>query len=276
MKISRFLKSALFAFAAVTCTFSTGAALVATDELTLIERNNGYQQGQIGRTADRFGNADGAFLFDGVNDAITLTGNTMAASFTFGLHFRVDPSSPDGAHIFDLGAHRFIDNNGRLFMSVNDPEWFGLSRISSTPPDFDIEQNIIVPRPDDGLWHHVAITFDAQSRRLQAFFDEALIWDFNTLFEGPNEWGILQTWELGRNTHDIIPSYFAGAMSHVFFDDRVLSADEIGYLAGGGVFPRSTPSDPNGIPEPSSLVLMAGFLLLMATRRSTWKIGRKA
>ncbi len=248
---------------------SAFAGLIAINDLTYVEKSNGFQQGQIGRTDDRYGNTNGAFLFDGINDVISLTPDYFASSFTFALNVRLDERDQDGAHVFDLGAYRFLNNTGRIFLSLDDPDWFGLSRIRTNGASIDIEQNITMPFFSNSLWHHIALTFNAQNRQLKVYVEDTIIYDFATLLDGPDQWGILQTWELGRNLHDVIPSYFEGAMSHVFYDDRVLSDSEISYLAGGGVFPRTTqPADPNNVAEPPSIILIAASVLLLLLYRT--------
>ena len=229
------------------------ASIMATNELNIIEFDTG-------RTTDRYGNANGAITFDGQSSYVRLEADTDAESFSFALNFKVGDNNEPGSAVFDLGAFPFFDNDGQLLLALNDPAWFGLSHLSVTPSFIDITTDIFVPTSSVSVWHHFAVTFDHNTGILQAFLDEELLWNFSTLFDGPSEWDIIQSWELGRYRNDFFSPYFQGAMSNIFFDDRVISEDELSLLAAGVNLSTLGVSEPTGL-------FAAGLTLLLLGRR---------
>lgn len=229
------------------------ATVLATNELNITEFDTG-------RTTDRYGNANGAITFDGLSSYVKLEADTDAESFSFALNFKADDNNEPGTAVFDLGAFPFFDNDGQLVLTLNDPAWFGLSHLSVTPSFIDITTEIFVPTSSINVWHHFAVIFDHNSGILQAYLNEELLWNFPTLFDGPSEWGFIQTWELGRFRDDFFSPYFQGAMSNIFFDDRVISDDELSLLAAGVNLSTLGVSEPTGL-------FAAGLTLLLLGRR---------
>ena len=105
-------------------------------------------------TTDRFGNADGAYLFDGVNDKILASGVPLSGEFTISYYMFVD--SFDSVYRFALteGSGGTVNKIG----TNNDGTNFFVRVIAGGPSDVSISL------PSAGAWHLITITRDSNNK----------------------------------------------------------------------------------------------------------------
>jgi len=121
-------------------------------------------------TTERFGNANGAYSFDGVNDYIaiapsSLVDNETAATLSFWLKRGVDD---------DYGLPIHTGNQGRIQTSVSkDSVAVGVTTNSnfdgSAPSEFGVSCYLIQTQ-----WNHVVLRYDGANKTLQIYLNGEL------------------------------------------------------------------------------------------------------
>ncbi len=218
------------------------------------ESGNGHDGTVNGATltADRDGNTDSAYEFDGVNDYIDTDYNLLetADSMTIGMWINTA----------DTGRSILIGN----YDWGTDPSW-NLEIHSSDPAGQlrfwlsgeDHRSSFVVA---DGSWHHVVAVRDT-SKYVKMYVDGVMVYSNSSpkaIFTIPQH----RTTQIGRDlrsgTH-----YFHGAMDDVHIFDRVLSAAEVKELYEGKkdkIAPWLSVSPTSGTVAPgSSMVIDVTF-----------------
>jgi len=173
-------------------------------------------------TEDRFGNPNGALLFDGVDDYIETNEGSNFKPLTFSVWFRADDVS---------GEHSIVDSDvgGKyghsLIIGYDDP-----NKTDDTPKDGSLDVQYhngfwdTGKKIEAGVWYHAFVTFGdemrlylgAQGQPMELVAQQPYT---GTEFDGSN-------FRFGRhNSGD--PQWFKGAMDDIRFYNKALSLDEI-------------------------------------------------
>jgi hypothetical protein len=179
---------------------------------------------------DRYGNLDGAYLFDGIDDSITVTNHNDLNPQNITISLWIKILSLKSTVTSFVSKSSFDVNSGYIFPYIESSK-FGM--IVNTDPngviwDYDRSlpySNILNPN----LWHLYTATYDGSSRKV--YIDGVLrSTDIQT---EPSNGGPITS-----NTNNLVfggqPGY--GEWAHAIMDDiriynRALSADEIMDLA---------------------------------------------
>jgi|GEM_PF-4976068 len=235
--LKKITNTALCFIALTSFTGIANATLISnTDRLT---EHNGIQ-----KTVDKFGNVDNAFLFDGVNDYVSLTPDTTSDSFSVAAFYKADGFQNTWTRVFDFG-NGFSNGGGDVFVSLNHGRANGNIGTTIHPDNTttQIDRNYNVTQ--DNMWHHVALTFDSVSQSMTSYFDGIEVDSY--VYDGKSfsDWGNDQTWAFGRgNFNDPL---FKGAMSHLFVSNEAISASDAKLLAQGNSL---------SVPEPTSIIIL--------------------
>jgi len=173
-------------------------------------------------TADRFGNPDQAYAFDGVDDKITFgQGNFDVLDQDFSYSIWLKTSTPQLSFVFTKGtiSEMYGLMMGDLSTQSSDDSLSIYYRVSS-----DIRQKSV--KIADGQWHHIVINhfhYDSTS----VYLDNQYMGSDNTLFSSP--YFLSDELTLGGNSSLNIP-YEGEADDIRFYENRTLSPVEIDSL----------------------------------------------
>lgn len=175
-------------------------------------------------TTDRFGNADKAYYFDGINDEISLTGTNFGTSnFAISVWFKAD-SADEGALVskytnvssqtggYSLQSRTGISNNGGVKMSVEGDNGVAFNYRSA-------QQNDVTP----GEWHHAVLNHN-YSNGTSLYVDGVL--SFTNTGSLSGNIGSTQYLSFGKSNSSVI-NHFQGAIDDVLIYNRELTASEI-------------------------------------------------
>ncbi|SNR42136.1 LamG-like jellyroll fold domain-containing protein [Dokdonia pacifica] len=197
---------------------------------------NGYDATDFGTsfTEDRFGNTDGALLFDGVNDYINLPNiealkPDLPVSFSFWI--RYDSEDPDDRDVFNTSFEEDI-NTGIYFNSQQSTGNFavnygdGSSNYTSTTRRTYVSNEPI----NTGTWQHIAIVVSSQND-MKIYVDCK---EYEGEYSGTG--GDLQysntSGTIGRHDRQLeVPAnYFKGAIDNFRYWNKALTEDEVTLL----------------------------------------------
>lgn len=223
---------------------------------------NGHDGTVMGATlaADRFGNANSAYQFDGVNDFIMLNGPFTANTGTvmawinmaemsspnpvfvgrdttmngIGIELGVDPNSGADAHRLSYGFdHRDCVGGGcNVFFEIANPPL--------TP----------------AIWHHVAMTSDGSVIRLYIDCQQVSTYD-GSCGDGGGLWfdDLCNdiAWMIGRHKRPLSEDYFTGRIDDLRIYNCALSASELADICdfGNGVQTMSSMTRVRAYPNPT-------------------------
>ena len=186
-------------------------------------------------TVDRHGNANGALLFDGVNDFVQTSEDSNFKPLTFSVWFRADNIS---------GEHSIVDSDRSggyghsLIIGYDDP-----SKNDDTPRDGSLDVQYhngfwdTGKKIETGRWYHAFVTYGDEMR---LYLDGDLV--AQQPYSGSSFDG--STFRFGRH-NDGDPQWFKGAIDDVRFYNKELPAEvveEITETEGGGQAVVTSPS----------------------------------
>ena len=173
------------------------------------------------------------FTTDATSSAVSMTGSRRPVLDTFSIEAWVRTSSNTGGRIigFSNNASGDSGNNGdrHMYMTNNGRVMFGVFPASGRET---IESS---PGLNDGVWHHVVATMDAEGMKL--YVDGALAASRTDVQNGRNYYGF---WRVGRDTLTNWPSRptsstFLGSIDEpAVYEFNVLSPQQVAshYAAG--------------------------------------------
>ena len=200
-----------------------------------INANNGTVNG-ASLTADRYGNANKAYSFDGINNYIEAQSNSslqLSAAYSIGLWFK--------ANIFNNGPYGYT-----IISKIQSSGWYGgyetmigeTNSIGGVNHTGNINGNFQLPYSglSSGNWYSVIVTFDGT--QLKLFVNGNLV---NTL----NQSGTLQTGNdplrFGRRGGGgIYDQWFNGTIDDIGIWSRALTPCEVKKLYTSGSFSVSS------------------------------------
>ncbi len=193
-------------------------------------------------TEDRHGNANGALLFDGVDDYIQTNEVSNINPLTFSVWFRADDIS-DEHSIVDSDASGAYGHS--LIIGYDDP-----GNDDDTPRDgsLDVQYHNAFwdtgVKIEEGAWTHAFVTYSDDEMKLYVGSqteEPKLVaeqpYDTSVGFDGSN-------FRFGRHNDDD-PQWFKGALDDIRFYDKALTPDEIVEVAEA---PTDEPSESTDAP----------------------------
>lgn len=171
-------------------------------------------------TKDRFGRANSAYSFDGVDDQIVIS---HASS--------LDLYGSNGSYSLSIWAQAGNHGKSRLIEKWDErkqtpyPFSFQVDSGSLNGIVYDGEQvsSVVVDNPWDGRWHHIVFLVDATEETLSVYFDGRLVSTQS-----------LSVTKSIRNTSDLyigagvdVDRYFRGDIDDIRIVDRVVTDEEI-------------------------------------------------
>jgi hypothetical protein len=195
--------------------------------------NNGTVNGAT-LTTDRFGNANKAYSFDGVNDYVQMPSYSMSGSFTISIWYKMPTYN-----INSLGANDFIffcnhsginDNNRNVLVGYRN---FG-SEFGHSTYVTDNSKNLtgyysINQIPTPNIWHHLICQFD-NGNYIKMYIDDSLFYTNNSV---PSNNSLLSQplfFGIGIPTQF---NFFNGQLDDVGIWNRILTLQEITDLHRG-------------------------------------------
>ncbi len=193
---------------------------------------NGYAGTAMGNEiyeASAYGDGQ-ALSFDGLNDYVELPiGPLVAASnsITVATRFNMLPNTNNWQRIFDIGNS---SSTGYMFLCPQIGTGGAMRFAITAAGGGTAESAIDTPTAVQEGWHHVAATINADDMTMAIYLDGVLVVSgpTGTL---PSDMGqTTQNW-LGRSQYTA-DGYYMGLLDEFRIYSRVLSAEEIRYLAG--------------------------------------------
>lgn len=212
--------------------------------------NNGQVQNGVQLATDRFGNANSAYNFDGIDDYITIphsAGFTPASGFSVALYFY---STQTTGFQTMVGKINYTQGNGLQFQvglgySAQPGVFFGLNPPTTNCADLISVNNSYVSTGTytPNQWNCLVSTFDngVQKIFLNGVLIQTLNASFNTLNQCSNSNVQIGSW------WTLDPQRFKGLLDDVRFYNRALNDSEISALCGLSTCSNwlNTPSDPS-------------------------------
>ena len=200
-------------------------------------------------TVDRFGMADSAYAFDGIDDRINI-GNPNLVNFTedFSFTMWVNPSNvgnPSNSFPTFISKYSGVGFRETFFFGFNEFKTGLTAEITDETNEFT---TVVVSVPD-GEWHHVAMTYDLTAAIARIYLDGLPIHSAQPFAGGLLRNDPLQDILLGSVVRGVSsPHDFAGALDDVRIFNHTLSDQEV-------------LDSMNPIPEPGTgLLVMTGLL----------------
>jgi len=192
--------------------------------------NGGNLQNAPTLTSDRYGNANSAYQFNGLNQYISTT-NSYSNPTNFTICIWFNTTTVSGGKLIGFGnnqtvnstqadRHLYMDNQGKIYFGVN-PSSPGLTTINTTQSY------------NDGNWHCATATLSS-TNGMRLYMDGTLIASNTSAKSAQNYTGY---WKIG---YDLIGSpwtsypssdYFKGALDDAFIFNRELNATEVASLS---------------------------------------------
>ncbi|HUW60696.1 MAG TPA: M56 family metallopeptidase [Candidatus Bathyarchaeia archaeon] len=186
--------------------------------------NDGILLGMPALTADRFGNPDAAYHFNGKNQSIVVPNHGFInihgkTSMTVGAWIRPEATAGTRAIVWKWGPAEREDDQYRLGL-VDGRAMFGLSSLAESVTGTWVAVN---------EWSSVAGVYDSAAERLRLYVNGALVQ------EKPCGGKLRSTAiQLSIGGGDSPEQYFGGDIDEVRIYNRALSDDEIAALYGPG------------------------------------------
>lgn len=236
--------------------------------------HNGTVSGATG-TADRFGNANSAYLFNGITDYIQVPDApdlrfpvTQEFTFSFWAKSCAIPLTRWIAYI-DKGP--FLTGEYHVELYFNNGERVELNTTLHLHAS-------CVTSVNDGKWHNITVTFNTPQSPSSPHRE---IWIDGVLCPGGNigdvDWAFLYT----TNTdpvyfgHGTFPAgYFKGALDDIRMYDRVLSASEILALYSMNGWPNGVIQRVGGDLTPATTTIICPGDSVQLSLKTTGAVGR--
>lgn len=186
----------------------------------------GTLYGNPASTADRFGNPNGALLFDGIDDYVQTNEGSNFKPLTFSVWFRADDIS---------GEHSIVDSDvsgaygHSLIIGYDDP-----GRTDDTPYDGSLDVQYhngfwdTGVKIETGKWYHAFVTFGDEMRLYLGSQDQPMTLVAQQSYTGTEFDG--SDFRFGRHNEGD-PQWFKGAMDDIRFYDKALTPEEIAQVA---------------------------------------------
>ncbi|MDA8142164.1 MAG: fibronectin type III domain-containing protein [Desulfobacteraceae bacterium] len=194
--------------------------------------NHGIPHGDIALVADRFGNENSAYGFDGVNDYINL-GHPTQLNFPGRSHFTFSAWVKFNEPGLILNKYNSVIA-GQYQFSVNENNYLSLLR-EVWPFSVQGTTRLLA-----GTWYHFCASYDGSSMRLYVNGNEEIRQDSGTVSDIANGTDVFIGARLNRG---VVDSFFNGAIDDLRIYNRSLTGPEIETLysyEGGANEPGST------------------------------------
>lgn len=189
---------------------------------------------------DRFGTANSAYLFDGIDDYISIVnGPGMKPNYPFSFSCWINPVSSTPASVNFIYCNDYTipgdDYYGSIYNTPANRFQASVGDGQFVDPSSRNTKTIITPIPNN-QWHHIAaVVYSAGSMRL--FVDcEEVPGTFSGTGSGLT-YSNNNTAIMGRGNGGVGENYLNAYVDEVRFYDRALSDDEIGALYYWPVYP---------------------------------------
>ena len=195
------------------------------------ESGNGHDGTVYGAlpAMDRFGNADSAYTFDGVDDYIELTNIITPESFSVAVWaLNNDPFGLKQGIVDNFPDWRVVGEDG----SVEDPNLnnegieFGMTNLAITRFGASLETSML------GDWHHYVATFNADDDSMKLYIDKILVGV--DLFVGSRNL-TTDSIVIGSKKSLVSSAFFNGEIDDIGIWNRVLSKCEIENLCDASI-----------------------------------------
>ncbi|MCP5124090.1 MAG: PEP-CTERM sorting domain-containing protein [Gammaproteobacteria bacterium] len=214
-------------------------------------------------TADRFGNSNSAYSFDGNNDGIYVfdTDNELAPpTLTISAWFRF-------TGLFDSGGGVVIAYKGNYdpmpHMAYSLEIQKSSKQLSGRSDTAALYHNVLSVNPiSNNEWHHTAYVIDESVGKAYLYLD-GILQDVNTLTGTVNQTG--EPLSIGRYYYNNLYD-FSGVIDDLYIYDHALSSSEVTALYTGVL----------SVPEPATLVLFGIGIAVLASKRSRSGVARRA
>lgn len=227
------------------------------DAVATLGTNGTLMNGATG-TTDRFGQANGAIIFDGINDYIRIPGGGGLDGLQTGtitMWVRWDGAAQDqgnATYSLNYGAILARQKDGHwssnlIFLTGPDP---ATAKIQFRPYSLSASAATSAASPGDGIWCHLAITFSSGSQKIYLNGVLSATGSLAGMIQPDSNVPLT----VGGWTGDG-GSYFRGAIDDLRIYNTVLSAAEV--EAQFAIV----------IPEPTTFAAFAGALALLAIAR---------
>jgi len=134
--------------------------------------------------------------------------------------------------IFDFGTPpASADEDPNIYMFLTGNTGGGSIRFAITVSGNSDEDQTTAPGPIPSRWHHVAVTIDPGNTTHTLYLDGKVVAQNTEARYTPSDLGeTTQNW-LGRSQFST-DAYFGGSIDEFYIFNRVLSENEVRYLAG--------------------------------------------
>ncbi|MBN2181475.1 MAG: hypothetical protein JW715_06145 [Sedimentisphaerales bacterium] len=178
----------------------------------------------------RYGNIDGALLFDGLNDQVSLPIGPVVgslASSTFGVWVNYATIGDPWQGIFDFGTGTDV----YMYLSPtsgwgNTPMQFGITAAGA-----EEESQLIAPSALASGWHHIAVVLDDTSDIMSLYLDGSVIASDAVVLLPQNLGETTQNW-IGRMQNEA-NTYFIGFIDDFRIYNKASTQEEIRRIMTG-------------------------------------------
>jgi Concanavalin A-like lectin/glucanases superfamily len=199
-------------------------------------KNNGTLKGGVTLTTDRFGNADSAYQFDGINGFIEVADNPTldvgTADYSVGIWVRyegnesVDRYNVKAVLVDKRDYSTAIPSTVRGYSLYLYPNQFG-TQMADDRRWYNFGANAVLP--NDGKWHHLVTTIERKNTSgLKLYMDGTLIGTFNPTFF-TNSLDSNTTLKIGQTSYPM-QVFLKGSVDDVRLYKRALSETEVKQL----------------------------------------------
>jgi hypothetical protein len=185
-------------------------------------------------TADRFGNPENAYLFDGLDDCIRLNNNEAlitSKSFTIAIWARMDGSSQallksnslfeqrDHGKDVPVVIHFNADQEGQTRLTLRSKAEISTSKVEDNYPGY-------------GTWHHFVALMD--ENKIMRLYIDGVLRDSDVFYnDGDFVSGVNEVSIGGHHPEELITGAFSGALDEVYIYNRAINPCEIEALFSG-------------------------------------------
>jgi hypothetical protein len=192
--------------------------------------NNGTVYGAT-LTADRFGNANSAYSFNGVDSIIRVTDNIILQPERITIAAWINANSPQGwARIVDKYRYNSKEGYNLIFFPNNNAIRFDIWGSDNNPYSTDTVTTV-----ENNHWHHIAVTYDNSITKI--FYDGILE---NTITINTPIKHSARYLSIGNGFDDNLSWPFSGNIDEVRIYNRALTAAEITELYQEGTTKQLT------------------------------------